>query len=190
MGVAHVGNIETDIFYNIIVSYFIIIVSYFIIIVLHLFSFQIPQFSANRIIICFWNYIAWVVTKKGWRITPPVKSIVMNFSFVVSSEATFALDASSPPPSSILSLDKRQLPFSSPSPKKVLAVGFDSPKRYIMKVTNISIAEWMERCPEQSVAGATGTGSTYAVVLCEMPTQHVTTKRDTYDSPALPSKYW
>jgi len=120
----------------------------------------------------------------SFREMPP-KAIILGggaaavpIPHVVSSEATFALDASSPPPSSILSLDKRQLPCSSPSPKKVLAVGFDSPKRYIMKVTNISIAEWMERCPEQSVAGATGTGSTYAVVLCEMPTQHVTTKRD------------
>jgi hypothetical protein len=47
-----------------------------------------------------------------------------------------------------------------------------------MKVVNVSIADWMERCPAQSVAGATGTGSTYAVVLCEMPTSHVTTKRD------------
>ena len=47
-----------------------------------------------------------------------------------------------------------------------------------MKVVNVSIAEWMERCPDPSVAGSTGTGSTYAVVLCEMPTTHVTTKRD------------
>ena len=47
---------------------------------LHLFSFQTPKFSANHIIICFWDYIAWVVTKKGWRITPPVKSKVRNFA--------------------------------------------------------------------------------------------------------------
>jgi hypothetical protein len=47
-----------------------------------------------------------------------------------------------------------------------------------MKVVNVSIADWMERCPDPSLPGATGSGSTYAVVLCEIPTQHVTTKRD------------
>jgi hypothetical protein len=30
---------------------------------LHLFSFKTPKFSANHIIICFWDYIAWVVMK-------------------------------------------------------------------------------------------------------------------------------
>jgi hypothetical protein len=31
--------------------------------ILHLFSFKTPKFSANHIIICFWDYIAWVVMK-------------------------------------------------------------------------------------------------------------------------------
>jgi hypothetical protein len=104
---------------------------------------------------------------------------------VSSSEVSFksplASDISSPPPISCMEAEKRRLPstiHASPSPKKVSAVGFDSPKRYVMKIVNVSIGEWMERCPEQSVSGATGTGSTYAVVLCEMATMHVTTKRE------------
>jgi hypothetical protein len=32
---------------------------------LHLFSFKTPKFSANHIDICFWDYIAWVINKKG-----------------------------------------------------------------------------------------------------------------------------
>ena len=32
---------------------------------LHLFSFKTPKFSANHIIICFWDSIAWVVMLKG-----------------------------------------------------------------------------------------------------------------------------
>ena len=35
--------------------------------VLHLFSFETPKFSANHIIICFWDYIAWVINKKRFK---------------------------------------------------------------------------------------------------------------------------
>ncbi len=76
---------------------------------------------------------------------------------------------------------KRILPFDSPTAKKSAASSIDSPspaKKFVRNVVNISIGEWMDRCPDPSVAGATGTGSTYAVVLCEMATATVTTKRD------------
>jgi hypothetical protein len=32
--------------------------------ILHLFSFKTPKFSANHIIICFWDYIYWDTIKK------------------------------------------------------------------------------------------------------------------------------
>ena len=111
----------------------------------------------------------------------PPKAITLGGAAAVRSISHVSSLEASPPPISCLEAEKRRLPSSihaSPSPKKVSAVGFDSPKRYIMKVMNVSISDWMQRCPEQSVTGATGTGSTYAVVLCEMPTTHVTTKRD------------
>lgn len=101
-------------------------------------------------------------------------------SVVSSAEIIIVADVSSPPPHSSGGFVKRSLPSSinaPPSPKNP-AVGATSPKRFIMKVMNVTIDEWMQRCPDPSVPGATGTGSTYAVVLCELPTQHVTTKRD------------
>jgi hypothetical protein len=77
----------------------------------------------------------------------------------------------SPPRSVDHSASKRILPFDSPtSPSPA--------KKFVRNVVNISIGEWMDRCPDPSVAGATGTGSTFAVVLCEMATATVTTKRD------------
>ncbi len=89
---------------------------------------------------------------------------------------------SSPPRAGSSAVDKRSLPFmDSPSLKKAAVDAIDSPspaKKFVRNVVNISIQEWMERCPDQSVAGATGSGSTHAVVLCEMPTATVTTKRD------------
>ncbi len=104
------------------------------------------------------------------------------FTSGASAEAlpSVVSSAESPPPHSSVCAVKRPLPSSinaSPSPKKP-AIGTTSPKRFIMKVINVTIEEWMQRCPDPSVPGATGTGSTYAVVLCELPTQHVTTKRD------------
>jgi hypothetical protein len=89
---------------------------------------------------------------------------------------------SSPPRGVDQAAEKRNLPFiDSPSSKKSAAFANDSPspaKKFVRNVVNISIGEWMERCPDPSVAGATGSGSTFAVVLCEMPTATVTTKRD------------
>lgn len=105
------------------------------------------------------------------------ESIVIDH-VIPTDPATFA----SPPRAVINSADKRILPFiDEPSPKKSAASSIDSPspaKKFVRNVVNISIAEWMERCPDPSVAGSTGTGSTYAAVLCEMPTSTVTTKRD------------
>lgn len=89
---------------------------------------------------------------------------------------------SSPPRAVTNSAEKRILPHIDSSPsKKSAASAIDSPspaKKFVRNVVNISIGEWMERCPDPSVAGATGSGSTFAVVLCEMPTATVTTKRD------------
>jgi hypothetical protein len=89
---------------------------------------------------------------------------------------------SSPPRAGSSAVEKRILPFiDSPKAKKAAVDAIDSPspsKKFVRNVVNTSIQEWMERCPDQSVAGATGSGSTHAVVLCEMPTATVTTKRD------------
>ncbi len=89
---------------------------------------------------------------------------------------------SSPPRGLDHAAEKRILPcIDSPSSKKSAVCSVDSPspaKKFVRNVVNISIGEWMERCPDPSIAGATGSGSTFAVVLCEMPTATVTTKRD------------
>jgi hypothetical protein len=43
---------------------------------------------------------------------------------------------------------------------------------------NVSISDWMDRCPDGSPAGLTGSGNTYAVILDHGPCQTVTTKKD------------
>ena len=53
-----------------------------------------------------------------------------------------------------------------------------SPKKMVRNIVNITIAEWMERCPDGSPAGSTGTGNTYAVLLDTSPCQTVITKKD------------
>jgi ssDNA-binding replication factor A large subunit len=45
-------------------------------------------------------------------------------------------------------------------------------------IVNVSIAEWMDRCPEGSVAGSTGSANTYAVVIEQHPVAIITTKKD------------
>lgn len=53
-----------------------------------------------------------------------------------------------------------------------------SPKKFIRNIVNISIADWMARCPDGSPSGSTGTGNTYAVLLDTSPCQTVVTKKD------------
>ena len=53
-----------------------------------------------------------------------------------------------------------------------------SPKRMIRNIVNISLGDWMLRCPEGSPPGMTGSGNTYAVVLDHGPCETVTTKKD------------
>lgn len=53
-----------------------------------------------------------------------------------------------------------------------------SPKRMIRNIVNISLSDWMLRCPEGSPPGMTGSGNTYAVILDHGPCETVTTKKD------------
>lgn len=102
-----------------------------------------------------------------------------------SSAVETSPSVTTPPPLPDQVSEKRLLPLSlqaAPSPKKVSAVagaGVDSsPKRFVRNIVNTSISEWMDRCPVESPSGGTGSGHSYVVVLQEMPTQHVTTKKE------------
>ena len=53
-----------------------------------------------------------------------------------------------------------------------------SPKKMVRKISNVMISEWMERCPNGSPPGSTGTGSTYAVLISQQPVELITTKKD------------
>lgn len=110
------------------------------------------------------------------------ESVVSHLIETDPASTTDLASFSSPPRAVISAADKRLFPFiDSPPQKKSAVSAIDSPspvKKFVRNVVNISIGEWMDRCPDPSIAGATGSGSTYAVVLCEMPTATVTTKRD------------
>jgi len=68
---------------------------------------------------------------------------------------------------------------SSESIKRSAPVMCDSsPKRMIRNIVNVSISDWLERCPEGSAPGLTGSGSTYAVIIDMGPCSTVTTKKD------------
>jgi hypothetical protein len=53
-----------------------------------------------------------------------------------------------------------------------------SPKRIVRNIVNVSIQNWMERCPDGSPAGLTGSGNTYAVILEMGACVTVLTKKD------------
>ena len=48
---------------------------------LHLFSLETPKFSANHIIICFWDYIARVINKKRLKDYSFCKINSRNFTY-------------------------------------------------------------------------------------------------------------
>lgn len=54
----------------------------------------------------------------------------------------------------------------------------ESPKKFIRNIVNVSISDWMARCPDGSPSGSTGSGNTYAVLLDTSPCQTVVTKKD------------
>ena len=54
----------------------------------------------------------------------------------------------------------------------------ESPKKMVRNIVNISLSEWMARCPEGSPAGLTGSGSTFAVIIEQLPTVIVVTRKD------------
>jgi hypothetical protein len=80
----------------------------------------------------------------------------------------------SPPPRSVDTVDSASSGQKRPNPPACDA----SPKKMIRNIVNISIADWMARCPDGSPTGSTGSGSTYAVLLEAEPCQTITTKKD------------
>lgn len=53
-----------------------------------------------------------------------------------------------------------------------------SPKKMVRNIVNITLEEWMQRCPEGSPPGSTGSGNSYAVILDMGPCTTVVTKKD------------
>jgi hypothetical protein len=71
---------------------------------------------------------------------------------------------------------------SSQSSKRTQSPGgVDSSPKRITMVRNtvcVSINEWLQRCPDPSASGTGGTGNSYVVVIEQLPTAIVITKKD------------
>jgi hypothetical protein len=87
------------------------------------------------------------------------------------------VDSSSPPASTSQTLPSLVSGGGCARPRPFPIVE-SSPKKFVRNIVNVSLNDWMERCPDPSPMGCSGTGSTFAVIIEQMPTIVVTTKKD------------